>query len=102
MRPIRFVAAHEWKVKESVGAAEDVRPYRKIRLFGEMWHDLWCSGNEVMERGGGCVASGAGCEYDVAFVWNRRCETRLVWESVMLQEHQVIGGKITNAAIRTR
>ena len=49
MRPIRFVAAHEWKVKESVGAdvlggpqpqsnahrvvgrlraAEDVRPYR--------------------------------------------------------------------------
>ena len=52
MRPIRFIAAHEWKVKESVGAAEDVRPYRKIWLFWEMWHDLWCSGNEVMGRGG--------------------------------------------------
>ena len=73
MRPILFVAAHEWKLKESVAAdvlggpqpqsnanrvvgrlraAEDVRPYRKIWLFWEMWHDLWCSGNEVMERGG--------------------------------------------------
>ena len=59
MRPIRFVAAHEWNVKESVGAdvlggpqpqsnanrvvgrlraAEDVRPYHRytFRHFGEV------------------------------------------------------------------
>ena len=52
--------------------------------------------------GGCCAVSGAGGEYDVAFAWNRRRETRLVGEPVMLQEHQVVGGKITNAAIRTR
>ena len=52
--------------------------------------------------GGCCAVSGAGWDYDVAFAWNRRCETSHVGESVMLQEHQVVGGKITNAAIRTR
>ena len=52
--------------------------------------------------GGCCAVSGAGWEYDVAFAWNRWREMRLVGEPVMLQEHQVIGGKITNAAIRTR
>ena len=47
------------------------------------------------------VVSGAGWEYDIAFAWNRRREMRFVGDSVMLHEHQVVGGKIANLAIRT-
>lgn len=64
------------------------------------WSVGWAGGGGF-SFGGCLVVSGAGWEYDIAFAWNRRREMRFVGESVMLQEHQVVGGKIANLAIRT-